>query len=126
VANFRAMVSKTGSTDEVDFAEFLDAVEQQTPMKMNPHWRVQTVHLLWGHISYDFVGRIEDFDADLDRLGAILDIDLTRYLDVRKKHETGARSVLHEYYTPQLQKRVYRIYESDFNAFGYSSELPVG
>ena len=125
ISNFRAMVSRAGTSDGVTFEEFLDTVGQQTPMKMNPHWRVQTAHLLWGRIAYDFVGRIEDFDADLDRLGALLEIDLKRYLDVRNKHQTGAKTALNEYYTPRLQERVYSIYESDFKAFGYSPELPA-
>lgn len=86
---------------------------------MNPHWGVQTVHLPWNHISYDFVGRIDNFDSDLDRLGEFLGIDLRRHFDVRSKHKT----VISEYYTPQLQERVYKIYEPDFKAFGYSGGI---
>ena len=124
VLNLRGSVLDAGSTTEMTFTEFIDAVSRQTPMKMNPHWRVQTVHLLWDRISYDFVGRIEDFGSDLDRLGAVLGVDLRPYLHVKNKHQTGASDAVGEYYTPELQERVHAIYQSDFEAFGYSPGLP--
>ena len=53
----------------VSFEEFLTAVEQQDPIsEMDPHWRPQHVNLLHPVISYDRVGRLETFEADLERI----------------------------------------------------------
>jgi hypothetical protein len=109
----------------VSFEEFLETVAEQDPMRMNPHWRVQTAHVLWGRISYDFVGRLEHFDDDLERLSAVIKVDLRPFLEVRNRHQTKAGNILAKYYTPRLQELVYRIYEADFAAFGYSPELPA-
>jgi len=123
--DLRASLSATGSSDAISFGQFVEAVGRQSPMEMNPHWRVQTVHLLWDRVAYDFVGRIEEFEADLGRLGSLIGIDLGPYLHVRRKHETGAAAIAGEFYSPALQARVYDIYRADFSAFAYPFELPV-
>jgi hypothetical protein len=110
---------------DLDFSTFVQAVANQRPKKMNDHWRVQTRSLLWKHISYDFVGRMEEFSAEIGRLSALLDIDLTRYVLLKQGTKTRSQELLHEFYTPQLQELVYSTYKKDFRAFGYSSELPA-
>jgi hypothetical protein len=123
--DLRASLSKTGSPEAISFPQFVEAISRQSPMEMNPHWRVQTAHLLWDRVTYDFVGRIEEFEADLGRLGSIIGTDLRPYLHVRRKHETGAATVIGDFYTPALQARVYDIFRADFTAFAYPSGLPV-
>jgi len=122
--SLRAALSPSGSADEMSFEAFIDAVGRQAPMEMNPHWRLQTEHLLWDHISFDFVGRIEEINSDLERLGSFLGINLQPYLYVKDRHQTGAKTVVENFYTPRLRERLYEIYEPDFRTFGYSRDLP--
>lgn len=123
VFSLRASISGTTSNAQMSFAEFVETVSQQSPSEMDPHWRPQTMHLLWGRIPYDFVGRIEQFDSDLDRLGALLKIDLRPYLYVKAAHGTGSKELIEEFYTAELQQRVYDIYRGDFETFDYPREL---
>mmetsp|Transcript_5929 Transcript_5929/g.10525 ORF Transcript_5929/g.10525 Transcript_5929/m.10525 type:complete len:335 (-) Transcript_5929:257-1261(-) len=41
-----------------------------------------------------------------------------------RPHPTGSSNKISDYYTPQLQKRVYELYKEDFILFGYSDQLP--
>lgn len=55
---------------EISFEEFVSAIERQDPVgEMDPHWRPQHVNLMHPVISYDLVGRVETFDADLELYG---------------------------------------------------------
>ncbi|MBO6678691.1 sulfotransferase family protein [Parvibaculum sp.] len=115
-----------GDPDRVPtFDEFLDAVGRQSTYEMNGHWRPQAEQLLWGDISYDFVGRLENFDEEIGRLSGIAGHDLEPYF----QKESGTRFVsagkrLGEFYTPDITEKVRRIYAADFEAFGYDTTLP--
>lgn len=108
----------------VSFAEFVAAVGTQRPPRMNQHWRPQTLLLQMPRVSYDFLGRMESFADDLDRLGTFLGIDLTAYYAVRDAKRTGAGGHLADHYTPDLKAAVDRIYAKDFELLGYPTELP--
>lgn len=46
------------------FEEFVLSICSHDPTAMNPHWRPQALNLSIGLISYDFIGKMETFDAD--------------------------------------------------------------
>jgi len=107
----------------IGFAEFVERVARQAPGEMNRHWRPQTALLHWGRIRYDFVGRLERFEAELARLAPI--VDLRPWLHRRTK-KTGAATRLADYYTPDLAARVRETFAADFEALGYGEALPEG
>ena len=47
---------------------FIAALEQQEPRRMDPHWRPQHLNLMPPLVEYDFLGRLEHFEADLERV----------------------------------------------------------
>lgn len=107
----------------IAFPEFVERVAAQAPADMNRHWRPQTALLHWGKIRYDFVGRLERFEAELARLAPI--VDLRPWLHRRTK-KTGAATRLADHYTPALAARVRETFAADFEALGYAGELSEG
>ena len=109
--------------EDVSFSKFVERVEFQTPYEADRHWRVQTEQLLWGDIRYDFVGRVESFMNELDRLGRECGVYLRSYIHDRRGHAKGAHLLLERLYTEDLRSRVYDMHRADFDTFGYSETL---
>lgn len=110
----------------VSFSDFAKAVASQTDLEMNPHWRVQTSHILYGLVNYEFIGRFEQYDQDFIKLFNLLgindqDIPETRHLNRTK---TGTSEQCEEFYNPEVQELVYQRYRPDFENFGYAHDLP--
>jgi hypothetical protein len=105
-------------TAPLTFEQFLGAVEQQDPItEMNRHWQPQHVSLMHPLVSYDFIGRLENFDADLERVRE--EAGLPRVpLQVRNaSRHRGGDSVYDG--RPDLVRRVEELYAKDFETYGY-------
>lgn len=103
--------------ETVSFERFLGAVERQHPVTgMNPHWRPQHVNLMHPVISYDRVGRIENFDADLRRVTDEAGLPTTPYA-VRNSARRRPDSVYAG--RPDLLRRVEELYALDMELYGY-------
>jgi len=103
----------------VSFAEFIHAVADTPVTMMDPHWKVQYNHLEGDSIAFDFIGRFENLDADMAEVGRRVGLDMTHYRD-HSPHRSGADNKVEDYYTDELRALVYKVYEADFETFGYS------
>jgi hypothetical protein len=119
-------MDETDLSQALSFGQFVQAVEQQTPKEMDNHWRVQAAQLFDGKMKMHFTGKLENFDAD------IVEVDrrwfngsLAEQVQSVVWHKTGAQKQIENYYDADLAARVFEIYRRDFEAFGYSSELPI-
>jgi hypothetical protein len=101
----------------VSLEEFVEALEAQPGIEMNPHWRPQRLNLMHPLVEYDVLGRLESFDADLARirdLAGLPDVPLA----VRNVSRVVRSGSLFDG-KPDLLRRVQKIYEEDFDLFGY-------
>jgi len=92
---------------------------------INIEWHIlpQTVHIYdeSGNLLVDFVGHLENFQSDLNKVCEKLKI---RYFDVEKIRENSSNhSDYKDYYTPELKRMVYEHFKNDFKLLGYDSEL---
>ena len=99
------------------FEQFVTAMEQQDPLtEMDEHWRPQHLNLMHPVVDYDFIGRLERFDADLatvrERAG-IPDVPVT----IPNAHKTGQPDPYEG--RPDLVRRVQAIYAQDLEIYGY-------
>lgn len=108
---------------EITFDQFVSIIEETPICSLNPHWRQQYYQTFQDSFEFDFVGRLESFNEDLNKLGAMMSVDFDPYVESWDRHKTGSGEKLKEYYPDSLRKRVYRLYEIDFDTFGYSSEI---
>lgn len=100
----------------VSLDDFVTGIERQDPIgEMDPHWRPQHINVMTSLITYDHIGRIETFDADLEiiRRAAGLPLVPVEVRNVAKK----PGGILDD--RPDLEERVRAIYAKDFEIFGY-------
>ncbi len=108
---------------QISFEQFITALENQPVSMMDNHWRHQYYSTYQDSIDYHFIGKLESFDEDfsfiMNKLGAL------EYYKQEARHATGSASKLREYYTDDLLNRVYKLYQVDFETFGYTRKVPV-
>jgi hypothetical protein len=100
------------------FEQFLTAVEQQDPIgEMDPHWRPQNVNLMHPLVTFDRIGRLESFDADLNTIREEAGLPNVPY----ERRNTSKRPAVDSVYDnrPDLVRRVEKIYADDFELYGY-------
>lgn len=110
----------------VSFEEFVRVVVGQSDWDMDPHWRVQSTHILFGIVPYSFIGRFERYQADFEALFSHLGIPSTSVPTMRHLNRTkeGQKEDCYPYYTETLRSLVHDRYKEDFSHFGYSDVLP--
>jgi hypothetical protein len=108
---------------EVSFEEFISAVEAQPISVMDPHWRSQYYQTFQESIKFDFIGKYETFSEDLQTVGKKISPNFSKYFFHERRNSTSSANKFAHFYTPGLMERVYRLYELDFEHFGYSKQL---
>jgi hypothetical protein len=112
------------TAEDFSFLSFLRTIASlmQQELWLDKHWRPQALQLAPEHIFYQFVGKVETFEDDIQRLADVL--GFKRPTTEREYgHETQARSRLTDYYDDQTQALVQTLYASDFITFGYDSNV---
>lgn len=105
-------------SDPVSFERFLSLVEQQDPLtEMDPHWRPQHVNLLHPVVTYDHIGRLENFAQDLEHIREAAGLPHVP-LEMRNISVHNSADSAYDG-RPDLVRRVERIYATDFELYGY-------
>lgn len=106
------------------FLRYLDA----GGLARDGHWDLQTKLIVGPLDRFDAVLRFETLGADLSaalaRLGTPFDPErLQRAYPSDERKQTGASGRLAEFYTPEAEAVVARLYAKDFAALGYAPVL---
>jgi hypothetical protein len=106
----------------LSFVEFLELVNQQPLEAMDPHWRLQNLHIKGMH--YDVVGAFEQFGNDFDRLLNSIDQKMVSFFAKVDEHKTNASENISRYYSDRKAVQLaLDIYEQDFTYFGYCDDI---
>ena len=101
------------------FEQFLDVVEQQDPMTgMDRHWRPQHLNLMHPVVTYDRIGRLESFAADLELIREEAGLPEVP-IKPRNVAPSGSRTDSVYDGRPDLTRRVKQLYARDFELYGY-------
>jgi hypothetical protein len=115
---FPELLGLPAPTSTLSFEAFLEAVERQDPVtEMNQHWRPQHVNLMHPLVTYDRVGRLESFDADLALIreeAGLPDVPA----EVRNTSRRRTTDSVYEG-RPDLVRRVEELYALDYELYGY-------
>ena len=104
-----------------NFDVFLDYVAHTfaaDALRCDTHWRLQTLNIGWGTITFDHVGKVETYNADL---GHVFDaIGRTDFppADLLKRRFNATDSAVMPV-TPAQRKKIEALYVADFEAFSY-------
>ena len=109
---------------EASFSEFLDYLENGG-LYSNAHWAPQTSLLLLPFEQFDFFGKTEHLDRDLQEVLSHITttVDDPRILSALG-NATGASSQIDTYFDGTNKARVEALYRTDFEAFDYPMTLP--
>jgi len=124
----RALVARSlpdGAERGLSFADFVEFAAATAHLGVDSHWQLQENLVSGPGIALDFIGRLENFDDDIDhvldhahagdRFREMVSSQLNRSHHLRWQH----------YYTDALAARVYSAYERDFDRFGYARAISL-
>ena len=103
----------------VSFGEFVSVVAGQSISAMDQHWRVQYYQTFQNQINYDFIGRFESLEEDLESVLGMINPGFRTFRGREDRHATNSQQQLNACYTDQIEDLVYRIYQKDFQQFKY-------
>lgn len=115
-------------SDTISFEQFVQAIEMQRSIEMDPHWRIQTDQIFDSLIAYDFIGRFETLSQDIEAIvQRIAPPSIQPQLQIehsgshRSGRATNANAKLQAFYRDtSVRERVKQIYSVDFTKFDYS------
>lgn len=111
------------STREISFSAFISFLENGN-LNADAHWAPQTNLSFIPVDELNFVGKVENLEADLTMLmEKIIGNRAAGEIVMRKKNRQNAAGKIASYYTAGLADRVYRLYEKDFRMIGYARDL---
>ena len=105
-----------GMRDDASLAEYLELIQTRKHVQWEPQYNF--VHSEAGDLMVDFVGRLENFEADLRNILAVIGIraDFTPHTNRSK------RTHYKRYYSRETRERVSEIYQIDIDWLGHRFE----
>lgn len=103
---------------------FLEAVAAQPPLRRDVHCRAMTDLCRPDRIVFGRIIRYEHFESDLRSVMEALGLGDRDIPQPRWRHRTDAGRHVAELIGPRERDLVREIYRDDFEAFGYSLEIP--
>jgi hypothetical protein len=117
----------------ITFEEFVRHIGLTNVNNADVHWRPQ--HLFINEIKPNFIGKVEnigeDFQTVQNKIGSTTRLPITNKSDHQKSDKYygntlpymikgfGAKPTWEEYYNKELYDKVTKIYQKDFETFGY-------
>ena len=105
------------------FRDFLQLIAETPEDEMDQHWRPQSCGLAPTIVPYDFIGGVENLQADLAHILRRIFPDRTVPIRDHKPHRTDSAEKLAQYYGPEELRLARAIYERDFGELGYDLDI---
>lgn len=113
-----------GPDKTLSFAQFVDFAIATAHSRVDAHWHSQADLLDMPGIALDFVGKVECFGRDFERV--LQHVDAGPRLRYAIGVRNGSRHLpWPDYYSDSLAARVYRTYQRDFDSFGYVRQMTL-
>lgn len=106
----------------VGFADFVQYIAKQPDDQRDGHWKSQTGSLHLDTIRYDFVGRVETFEADFTKVLHRFEAPIELLVTLDERVNTTTQIPLAAVYNKTLADLVYTIYADDFATFDYARD----
>lgn len=104
--------------ENLTLIKFLQLIDKQEIIDMDPHWRPQYYQTNQDNFDFDFIGKIENYDSDIRKVSNLIGLDIN-YLEKVTNHSTDSKEKLNKYFDSESIELVNKIYHRDFYHFGY-------
>lgn len=108
--------NKTESVEPLTFPRFVQFVRDSIESGWDPHWDLQVRRTLLPGIELSLIGRVESFEKDI---GHVLRHMRRPSVKVPRLNQSISTEWT-TFYSEELAKVVYRLYEQDFDTFRYT------
>jgi len=113
-------LDKTDLEQSISFAEFIDALSNIEPLKMDRHWMPQSLITSVDSINYNYIGKLESFDEDLKYVFSKLGLEIEEYYTYYAPHRNKSGSKIADHLNDQeTLDKINKIYLDDFKNFDY-------
>ncbi|MGI9170013.1 MAG: sulfotransferase family protein [Caulobacteraceae bacterium] len=109
---------------DISMLSFLKFVRKQPPLERDVRGRAMTDLCFTGRVEYDDIVRYETFEPDLRRVMAVLKVPHFGIPSPSDESKTDAGKQVQTLLGEEERDLVREIYKLDFQAFGYSEDLP--
>ena len=106
----------------ITFYDFIHFICQQDPYEMDRHWMFQTDCLHPELIEYDFIGRVENFGADIQELLNYVGLNYP-YTSITEKVNPSMNYNRKSYFNDELKSIFVEKYLKDFTAYNNNTDL---
>ena len=108
---------------KVSFESFVIYLEEGG-LYADPHWAPQVSLLPVKPSELSFLGKVETLDKDLSKLiDFLFGKGVFNKVITRKTNRTFADNLFSQYFNDDLKKRVYKIYQKDFDLLSYEKDM---
>lgn len=107
----------------ISLLDFLEAIRYQSCDEMDVHWMPQSFILSRSGVNYTFIGRLENFDPDFEKIVSAIRFDDASIVSRYAPHATGAGNQVAQYIGPAERDIITDLYERDFAEFVYSTSM---
>jgi len=107
--------------EDYNFDVFLDYIAHSFAvdrLNTDSHWRLQVDNIAFNDIRFDYIGRVENYEADIRKVfdaGGAPGFPPAELLADRRNRSTTAKTAV----TPAQSARIRQLYAPDYEAFGY-------
>lgn len=98
------------------FRNFILSICNQPPAQHDSHWRLQALNLSIDKISYDFIGRLEQFPADWNTLRRHIKLPETPFSAGKPSASTETTALA---FDSEMESAVTSTFATDFETFNY-------
>jgi hypothetical protein len=106
--------------DDYHFEQMVWFVEQRSPYDLDMHFAPQTVVLDTARVRYQFIGRLETFQQDLESLSDLIGVDLRN--PGQSLHRTDSDAFSKDLVEGDLMRRLREYFREDVRQFGYAED----
>lgn len=112
--------ARSQPAQSLSFSEFVHFVHETIDESVDPHWDRQTARVSVQGLKLDLIGRVETFENDFV---TVLHHARKSSIRIPRLNHSGPAD-WQPYYSAELANTVYRLYEQDFDIFGYPRRIP--
>ena len=110
---YRRQIREFNRVEKIEFSDFVEWIDSIPDNKRDIHWRSQSNYLLTKYVNYDFIGKFECFENDIQVV-----IDETG-LSTEGLEVLNLGSIDRPFVDDDLAYRIRNIYKNDCELFGY-------